>query len=281
MAEAPAALNGRLLFVELGSPQPECLAWFYADLFGTASVERSGGSWICRGPQRCLIFREGQPERLLSAGYTVGDISVLTALKSRAAASLVEIEGVGVELFEPGAIALRDPDGNRIVYGSAIPSAVPGYAVPCARLQHLVVGSTNPQRLVDFYTNVVGMKESDRIVDDGGGLRTSFMRSDDEHHSLAVFLTSQNKLDHHCYELPDWNGIRDWADRLSARRIPVEWGPGRHGPGDNLFLFFSDPDGNWVEVSAELEVVRPGRPAGTWPHEERTLNSWGRAHLRS
>jgi len=36
----------------------------------------------------------------------------------------------------------------------------------------------------------------------------------------------------------------------------VKWGPGRHGPGNNLFVFIHDLDGNWVEVSAELEHVR-------------------------
>ena len=68
---------------------------------------------------------------------------------------------------------------------------------------------------------------------------------------------------------------------LAARRIFVKWGPGRHGPGNNLFLFFHDPDGNWVELSAELERVSEERPIGNWPHEERTLNSWGQGLLRS
>jgi catechol 2,3-dioxygenase len=58
------------------------------------------------------------------------------------------------------------------------------------------------------------------------------------------------------------------------------WGPGRHGPGNNLFIFIEDPDGNWIEVSAELEVVHD-RPAVDWPHERRTLNLWGPAILRS
>jgi hypothetical protein len=48
------------------------------------------------------------------------------------------------------------------------------------------------------------------------------------------------------------------------------WGPGRHGPGSNLYIFIADPDGNWIEVSAELEVVYD-RPAKEWPHLEHTL----------
>jgi hypothetical protein len=61
----------------------------------------------------------------------------------------------------------------------------------------------------------------------------------------------------------------------------VKWGPGRHGPGNNLFLFINDPDDNWVEISAELEIVNETRPVWNRPHEERTLNKWGQAFLRS
>jgi catechol-2,3-dioxygenase len=75
--------------------------------------------------------------------------------------------------------------------------------------------------------------------------------------------------------------IRDWADHFAQARIPIRWGPGRHGPGNNLFIFIHDPDGNWVELSAELEQVQPDRPVGEWPHEERTLNLWGQGLLRS
>jgi hypothetical protein len=52
-------------------------------------------------------------------------------------------------------------------------------------------------------------------------------------------------------------------------------------PGNDLFIFINDCDGDWVEISAEIERVEPDREAGIWPHEERTLNSWGRAPLRS
>jgi hypothetical protein len=79
----------------------------------------------------------------------------------------------------------------------------------------------------------------------------------------------------------DWTAIRDWADRFADRRITLRWGPGRHGPGNNLFFFVNDPDGNWIEFSTELELVEGPRETKLWIHEERTLNSWGTAFLRS
>ena len=36
-----------------------------------------------------------------------------------------------------------------------------------------------------------------------------------------------------------------------------------------------------VEFSAELEIVPQDLPFRTWPHEERTLNLWGSAWMRS
>ena len=116
-------------------------------------------------------------------------------------------------------------------------------------------------------------------------MTTCFMRSNHEHHSLACFyhdapgLDGQG-IDHHSYEAGEWDTIRDWCDHLASKDIPLMWGPGRHGPGNNLFVFIADPDGNWIEISAELEVVHD-RPVKIWPHGERTLNQWGRAIMRS
>jgi catechol 2,3-dioxygenase len=63
--------------------------------------------------------------------------------------------------------------------------------------------------------------------------------------------------------------------------IALWWGPGRHGPGNNLFFMIEDPDGYKVEFSAELELIPKEVPYRTWPHEQRTLNLWGSAWMRS
>jgi catechol-2,3-dioxygenase len=106
------------------------------------------------------------------------------------------------------------------------------------------------------------------------------MRGNHEHHNLAVFYQDRQGVDHHSYEAGEWDTIRDWSDHLATHDIQLMWGPGRHGPGNNLFIFIEDPDGNWIEISAELEVVHD-RPVKTWPHHERTLNLWGRGVLRA
>jgi catechol 2,3-dioxygenase-like lactoylglutathione lyase family enzyme len=164
---------------------------------------------------------------------------------------------------------------GRPIHRSATAESLP------ARLQHLVLASTDAERMTRFYTDVVGLRLSDRVLDQQHALRTSFMRTDDEHHSLAVFQADSCRVDHHCHETTNWNLIRDWADHFSEEGIILKWGPGRHGPGNNLFIFIHDPDDNWIEISAELETVREQQPVGVWPHIEHSLNMWGTAPLRS
>ena len=112
-------------------------------------------------------------------------------------------------------------------------------------------------------------------------MTATFLRSDPEHHSLACFRAPEVRPDHQCYEPTCWNDIRDWADHMGTQRVKLWWGPGRHGPGNNLFFMVEDPDGHKVEWSAELEVMPRDMAPRAWKHEERTLNYWGQSWMRS
>ena len=125
----------------------------------------------------------------------------------------------------------------------------------------------------------MGFAISDRVIDKNGMITTCFLRSNKEHHSLACFKAKNVGIDHHSYEVGKWKLIRDWCDYLSKRRLTLFWGPGRHGPGNNLFVFFEDCDGNKIELSAELELIK-NRKFVDWPHEDKTLNLWGKGYLR-
>jgi catechol 2,3-dioxygenase-like lactoylglutathione lyase family enzyme len=265
--------------LQLGSPQPERLAQFAYDGL-QMTVEREGDNWICSAPGRLLVFSPGQPKTLLSACYAVDDRDVLLALEARLREHGVALEAAPLPIFEADAVTFRDPDGNRMCFGRPRPQKLTAEGLP-ARLQHVVLASTDAQRMTRFYADVVGMRVSDRVLDDQGDLRTSFLRTDHEHHSLAVFKADSCRLDHHCCETTNWNLLRDWADHFSEEGVMIQWGPGRHGPGNNLFIFVHDPDDNWHEISAELEIVSEDRPVGIWPQAEHTLNLWGRGYLRS
>ena len=173
----------------------------------------------------------------------------------------------------------RDPEGNPIVFGLAkTPAGAPSRDIR-GPLQHITFGSTDLVPMEKFYADTLGMALTDRVNDGTGRMTTCFVRSTHEHHTVGMFLKPEAGLDHHSYEAGEWTAIRDWGDHLGALHEPIVWGPGRHGPGNNLFIFIKDPDGNMIEISAEIEYVRD-RPVQEWKHEPYTLNSWGPAIMR-
>ena len=279
MAYPMTPLRATLHELGLRSDDPARLADFYSRALGY----RFDGQLGTAHDRRVTIV-EGLPRTLAYAAYAVPEAAELDAIEARLSRAGAPFERIEMAGFEGSVLAFRDPDGNGMRFGvpAGDQAAPSGVSVDrAARVQHVVFASTDLGRALTFYTDVVGFILTDRVEDEDGGLRTFFVSSSHEHHSLAFFLAKENRLDHHCYEAGDWALIRDWADHFAKLRIPLKWGPGRHGPGSNLFLFIHDPDGNWLEISAELEHVAPGRPVGVWPHEEYTLNTWGVGLLRS
>jgi catechol 2,3-dioxygenase len=270
----------RLNHTMLHTPNPAELSAFYQKALGM-NVTRHGEQYICATTERCIVLAEGKPKTLGFAAYACKNAGELEQLREKISASGGKLEQSPSPVFDESAFSIRDPDGNTFVFGvhtehnnGTDTQALPG------RLQHVAFASDEPEKLLSFYTGTLGFLLADRVEEDGI-LKASFFNTDIEHHSLAIFTAAEKRLDHHCFEAIEWNAIRDWADYLAQYEIPLQWGPGRHGPGNNLFFMIHDPDGNWLEISAELEIITLDRPIGLWAHEQKTLNSWGQAFLRS
>ena len=225
-------------------------------------------------------MKQGPAHQAAFFAYSLADHTALGAFRSRLMRSGVALDRSLSPEFDDTAFAVNDPDGNIVIFGVRTGAIAPTEGLP-ARLQHIVFRSINLDAMVEFYEHKLGFVVSDRVKDGDGVLRACFMRTDVEHHSLAVFRSPESRLDHHSYETTDWEHIRRWADHLARRDIPIFWGVGRHGPGDDLFFMVKDPDDNLVEISAEIEQCNESRTEGLWPHGERTLNVWGNAILRS
>lgn len=264
--------------LHLTSPDPEGLARFYGDALDMA-VTPHGEGWLCRGPGRRMLFGKGPAKQLAHAGFATRDAEGLARLEHRAKAEGLAPKAFPADLLCNGAFSVVDPDGRTIVFGLAAQD--PASAGIRGPLQHLTLQTRDLAALEAFYAGQLGFAVSDYVANEAGRIMTCFMRSNHEHHTLAAFYKDQPPgVDHHSYEAGEWGVIKDWCDRFGERRIQLMWGPGRHGPGNNLFIFIVDPDGNWIEVSAELEVMYDRAPK-TWRHEERTLNLWGKAILRA
>ncbi|HKX18552.1 MAG TPA: VOC family protein [bacterium] len=281
-----STVGARLDHLHLLSPQPERLVDFYQGVMGMPAERVARDVWVCTAPERALLIERGASPALRFGAYRFESPDGLASMRRHLTRGGIATGPSPTPLLGGDAFSFADPDGNTLVFGHDLVASrtrANGQSrAPAGRLQHLVLASDEPEALARFYRDAVGLPVSDQVLHHGA-LMACWLRTDLEHHSLAVFRAGRPglRLDHHSYEVRDWLVIRDWADHFAAHGVKLVWGPGRHGPGNNLFIMVHDPDGNLVEISAELEVIAGDRPAGTWPHEESTFNKWGSAALRT
>lgn len=206
---------------------------------------------------------DGIRERLISAGHAVEplDPSYLdSAIGARSG------------------LSVRSPDGTPVHFHSTVERQGENAADTGRRpikYQHITLGTADVGPIVDFFANIVGFRISDQLADG----RFCWLRSDRDHHTLAVVNTGRaGVLDHYSYDLAEWDDFKSWCDRLTELDVPVEWGPGRHGPGNNLFVFFNDPAGTHIELSAEMEKFYDDfvdYVPRAWSPVPRSVNLWG------
>jgi catechol 2,3-dioxygenase len=283
MSHNPVQAGAYLHHVAFESSDPRRLAAFYAANMDMTLNETSPTEFRCEGPLRRFVAVKGEDKKLAYAGLACRDGSVVAALKARANANGIDVLPSISPYFGEDAFAVRDPDGHLICIGVATERTVafrPAVEGLHAPTQHLTFATENLPAFKEFYVDRMGFFMSDRVLHAGGELATIFTTTNHEHHTIACFKSNRTGVDHHSYEAGTFENIKKFCDRFAANGQLLTWGPGRHGPGNNLFVFYTDPDGNWIEISGELETIYD-RDVIDWPQHPRTLNQWGDAILRS
>jgi len=273
----------------IDAPDPETLSDFYCDAIGYEAIDLPGGEILLLGNGRKLVLGKGEAHGRPYHSYRLSGSRQLAEVRAFLAGEGVEFLPNPSPLFQDDAVAVRDPDGWVSVFGlgrSDIPSlkASNGRSPRglAGRLQHIVVATPNLETMIDFYENTLGFAPSDYVLkdeSDRSSKHVAFWRTDPEHHSFAAFGASGVRHDHHAYETNGWMDIRDWADHFANLEIPIWWGPGRHGAGNNLFFMIEEPLGDKVEISAEIEVM-PRDMAPRWWPGDKAVNLWGQGWAR-
>ena len=289
MSLSEALWSSTLHHCVIESEDPARLVAFYQDALQMDATNLSGGRVTVTGPDRTFIVAPGRNETVPSFTFNTGGHNRLGALREAIERNGLPTQTTTSELLDGDGFEVVDPQGVRVTFGCvrnpgspAEPDlASPDHGRLAGRLQHIVYASPDPDSVSTFYQNRLGFVLSDTVLRDEDNANTAiFIRSDPEHHSLACFRAPEFRFDHIALETSGWMDIRDWADHLAEREVPIWWGPGRHGPGNNLFFMIRDPDGNRIELSAECELMPREMAPRVWPHNERTLNLWGASWMR-
>jgi catechol 2,3-dioxygenase-like lactoylglutathione lyase family enzyme len=127
--------------------------------------------------------------------------------------------------------------------------------------------------MTDFYTEVLGLRVSDRIP----SLVTFLNAGPGDHHIFGFIASSHAGFHHASFEVPSIDAIAIGADRMRGKGRGPGWGLGRHTIGSNFFHYNPDPWGSWIEWFSDIDQVDDSWVARDWdvpPH------LWGRPRRR-
>ncbi len=168
-------------------------------------------------------------------------------------------------------LTLRDPHGRvfQVLHGDTRVDDLGAQRDKPIRLTHVVLNSHAVDDTQRFLTEALGFTLADRTV------AIAFMNCNHDHHSLAVGVADNDALNHIAFLMPDGESVMRGGGRMKDAGHPIQWGPGRHGPGDNYFI---DPFGIVIEYTAEVEQVdasyQPRGPAD-WKWPPGRVDQWG------
>jgi catechol 2,3-dioxygenase-like lactoylglutathione lyase family enzyme len=140
------------------------------------------------------------------------------------------------------------------------------------RLAHAVLNAEDANASQTYLEQVFGF----RLIDKTGIM--AFMNCNSDHHSLAFGITDNNALNHIAFVMPNIDAVMRGGGRMKDAGHAIEWGPGRHGPGNNTFNYFIDPFGVVIEYTADVEQVDDSYKVGMptdWKWPTGRVDQWG------
>jgi catechol 2,3-dioxygenase-like lactoylglutathione lyase family enzyme len=287
LSSQSAATIDRLRAVTLGVTDLERSVAFYTDLWGLEVVGRKPDAAFLRASgldHHVLALQRADVPGLVSVTFGATTRDELIALYERLRADGVVTEQPPRELQAPGGgwgFAFHDPEGRvfKVVADRAdYPSARRADTRP-VKLAHVVMNSADATAAARFFIDVVRFRLSDQTA------KMHFLRCSADHHSIAFCADDAATLNHVAFEMASWNELMFGVGRMKIAGHRVHWGVGRHGPGDNVFAYFIDPDGLAIEYTAEVQRIdeathRAGGPA-QWARPPERMDQWGHADLPS
>ena len=266
--------------VELLVPDLVAAERFYTAVWGLAVAARDGDRvWLHATGADChvLCLQQGQAAAIRSVTFRAADAAALAGVLDRAGAAGATLIAPLAPLAEPGgglAATLRDPAGFvlRLVAGDAPRQPDAPARDRADRLAHVNLNCTDVDATARFLEAGLGFRLADRSK------LMAFERCNGDHHAVVLAEAPVDGLNHVAFNMPAWEAVMRGAGRMIDAGFPMAWGPGRHGPGDNVFAYFIDPFGIVIEYTAEVEQVTndhvPRGPAfWVWPPGR--TDQWG------
>lgn len=265
--------------VAMKVPQVEASSGFLQDSWGLIPTDDGSGFAGTTDGRALIKLAEGPAkgiDHISLAAKNKGDVDAIASRVQRLGLTLVAEPDVDAE----GNYSMRCRDAAGLLIEVAETGRTPqspppsqGFSDRPMLISHVVLNTPSLEETSELYCELFGFEVSDRYGD-----FMTFLRCNQYHHSLAFSEADHTSLNHVAFEVGSIDAVMRSTSRLQRRGRDAVWGPGRHGPGDNVFAYFIDPNGLLLEYTAALEIFDEADPreARVWEvGNSETDNLWG------
>lgn len=264
--------------IRLADPDPAALGDFYVDTWGLTHVETTDGVVYLRGngiEHHALAIEPGSARHMATLSFAAHDADAVDAVAERVRESGIDlIDGPGTR-DEPGGgwmVRFADPEGRVIEVSAGVtPHESELDTSGPTGLSHVVLNSVDPAASRRFFVDVLGFVVSDWYEND----LMVFLRCNPVHHCVVFQPNEFATVNHVAFEVDTVDDVMKAMGRLGGLGLEPVWGPGRHGPGGNVFCYFADPAGTVIEYTAELFEVDDSWEAREWKRTPQNADQWG------
>jgi catechol 2,3-dioxygenase-like lactoylglutathione lyase family enzyme len=247
--------------VAMAVPDYDAAVEFYGGLWGLEKVADDAGVsfWgTPADPEHYVVrLRKDVEKRIDLIAFGARSAADVDELGSRLGTAGVRIDREPGALTTPGGgygLRFFDPMGMLVEVSADVASRpyrelAEREAIP-KNLSHVVLNSPDPVASSAFYEQHLGLKVTDWL-----GPVMCFMRSGAQHHIIGFGRGPHAALNHVSFEMSGVEEFMRGTGRLMRAGNTPLWGPGRHGPGDNTFSYFRDPNGNIAEYTTALQII--------------------------
>lgn len=250
--------------IALAVPDVDAVEDFYLDRWGMSAVNGDGDAErrylrAQTSSHHSISIEQGDPSaergEMLHVSFDVesrADLDRAVEAALAAGGAVAREPGDPVRPGHLASAAVLDPDGNAVelLYGADVTEETHRARIVAPRkLGHVVLNTPQRAEMESFYA-ALGLRVSDRTA---RGM--SFLRCNRDHHSLAVVDSPRTGVQHVAFDVVEMDNVMVALGALTKEGTACVWGPGRHGPGHNIFTYYEDPSGVFIEYYAELEQV--------------------------
>jgi catechol 2,3-dioxygenase-like lactoylglutathione lyase family enzyme len=259
---------------------------FYETVWNLTPVGSDNDSRYFRGTARyhhILGLHRGAQPAVIRVTFDVASRSDVDELQRRIAAAGARPTALAV-LTTPGGgygFGCKDPDGRNLVFVCEVADHADGADQPDRprKIVHVNLNARDFDASLAFFTGALGF----HIIDDNAPLWFLHCANSD-HCSIVLCKTNLPTLNHIAFDMADFDSVMRGLGRMKDNGYPTEWGPGRHGPGDNVFAYFCGPDEVPLEYAAEILQVDDNyapHPSSYWKFAPGRSDQWGITPPRS